>query len=466
MRHSRLFLMLSLLVVAVMVASSCTGPSTKLAPPDSPTTPSPTPTPTPTPPEQVSPSATKRPQEVNGSFDNINGIPVLRLWGSHEQMGYAYGYLCARQLADVIPQRLFANLARLPADMTYEKMVGLMNCYIQWPDWCLVEIKAALAGMQAVLGGSLPVVTHNRIESRNKIMDADMVALFHCLPQLIATSSHCSGFAAWGEKTADGQGRVGGNMDYNISALSSYLVVVRKPDYGLSTVCTNHIGFLLGGGTGTLRGMNEKGVALATTGCSWLTRTTPPDYPNVLGREVLEQVSAGPDMVSSIVKIFETHSKSSIGNFLFAQGKSTWTQPKADQMAVVIESDTGGATARLPSHNAQQGIPLQEAIVISGLFLQRQVPVGQQAWESNINKYNNMVKALSEQKIDSLTAMQKVLQAGVSPTNNPNPTILSIYFEPDTMKLHVAFFKQGGQPAPYLNPVSFTWDELFSSIPK
>ena len=39
---------------------------------------------------------------VNGTLEVVDGVTIIRVWGSHEEMGYAYGYLLADRLTDVM----------------------------------------------------------------------------------------------------------------------------------------------------------------------------------------------------------------------------------------------------------------------------------------------------------------------------------------------------------------------------
>ena len=233
--------------------------------------------------------------------------------------------------------------------------------------------------------------------------------------------------------------------------------MVRKPDYGLAWAGSDVVGSLT-----CMRGMNETGVAVAPQGAEtpWL-EVKGSCYTGMHARLVLEQVAAGPDMVSQIVQVFEAHPRCGSSVFLFAQGSPTWSDSSPDQMAVAIEHDYSGVTARLPSHNALHGNPLTEAIVATNHFLQRKAPASSSVLGESDRRYNAMVAVLQERVISDVPDMQEVLiacdPAGIGKQ--------SVYMEPDARVICVAFRPSADAPAsPHHTPVSFTWDELFAPI--
>ena len=111
---------------------------------------------------------------------------------------------------------------------------------------------------------------------------------------------------------------------------------------------------------------------------------------------------------------------------------------------------------------------MTDAIVATNHFLQRQVPSSfepPQWWLDNqresMDRYDKVVQLLIKQKVSDLYDIQKVLQSA-----STSQSIQSVYYEPDSMKIHVAFSKEDGPTSPYVTPVSFTWDELLADIPE
>ena len=389
--------------------------------------------------------------EVNGSLEEIKGVTVLRVWGSRQEMGYAYGYLLAERLTDVINELLFDYLLK---NYSYEEVVNKMKEYIIWPPGYEEEMNAVIAGMKDKLG-KLPVITHKSIQSGSKEVNADMIALLNSSRDLVDIRPGCSAFAVWGEGTGDNQTRAGGNSDRaeDGDILSKYtIIIVRKPDYGLATVNAFFVGAL-----GFSRGMNEKGVVCCPTGVDSGPDASGECNPLINLRDLMEQLESGPNMVQNIVQFFEARPRCGANSIVYAQGKPTWSNATNDQMGVVIECDCNGVTARLPSYNSQINTPFETAVITANEYLQRE---GCSHTENSTQRYNNMVQVLQNNKINGISDMQKVLQA-----SQQGCTIISVYLEPDAKKIHVAFHKQGDPPSPSMTPVTFTWDELFSGVP-
>ncbi|MBA7583754.1 hypothetical protein ES708_25704 [subsurface metagenome] len=454
MKLGRLILVIAVLALVLSCASP---PLDSEAPPDSEL-----PSDSEPPPESEPPPDDTSPQTINGSLEDVEGVPILRLWGSPYEMGYAYGYLCASQIFESV-ERMFFWLEQNP-NVTYEAMVDRMNRYILWHDIYIEEATACLAGMEAVLG-SLPVITSDIIEAGSRKVDLEMLLLLNSFGHIMNVAQGCSGFAAWGEATGDGQTRAGGTVDSDRTTASQYLLVVRKPAYGLSTVCLSYSGLFLGGSVGPSKGMNETGLVMVTQGAygyfnpAW-TPVTDAGYTYVMLRDILEQVAASPDMVTNITEIFQESNSNFSGTLLFVQKSYTADNPQADQMAVVIEKDPFGFDVRLPSRNSLYDTPLREAIFATNYFLLRQIPPGYAPDADSVNRYRGMVAAAIDLVVSGLSEMQEVLQGAAVPGS-----IHSMYMEPDSLTIHIAFGTEEGPPSPYLTPVTFTWDELFAPIP-
>jgi hypothetical protein len=380
-------------------------------------------------------------------------------------MGYAYGYLWGEKIITSI-ENVYYSLGSGWPDITYEKMISRMDRYIIWSDGNIEEVEGCLAGIEAA-SGSLPVITSSFIEAGEKTLDLDMLLLHNCFGHIMDVTQGCSGFAIWGEATGDGKTRAGANLDYpdRIGA-SEYLVVVRKPDYGLSTVCFTHGSLFLGGSVGPTKGMNETGLVMVTQGAygvfnpAW-TQVSKAGYTYAMLLDILEQVAAGPDMVTNITEFFQENPSNFSGVLLFAQNNTPSDDLSDDQMAVVIEKNPLGFDIRLPSHNSQYNTPVQNAIFTTNHFLCRQVPPEYETWYDSIDRYERMLAVVVYNLISGLLEMQKVLQGASVPTS-----IHSVYFEPDSMTIHIAYGTTDGPPSPSLIPITFTWEELFAPIPQ
>ena|GEM_PF-3343183 len=377
---------------------------------------------------------------VNGSLEEVNGVRVLRLWGSRHEMGYAYGFLMANELADVFEQYLFGSvIERLPAEWTYERLVETAAQRIQWPQGYGEEMEAMIQGMETRLGG-LPEITHPRVADEGAPMDVTMLALLNAHLDLLGLSRDGCSFAAWGAATADGRVRVGSSWPGHHA-----LLIVRRPADGLSTVCSSSVGSLT-----CSHGMNELGVIVASQGAEPPQSAVAPCYAGMHARLALEGVIAGPDAIPRIAALFEAHPSCGPSIFLVAQGGDS---DDPDRTAAIIEQDRDGVTVRWPSHNEQHDTPLSEAIVATNHFLSRETTPPQPTREESTRRYDGMVAALQQRPPTDLADMQTVLTAC-----DPQEITQSAYLEPDRSTIHVAF------AAAFPSPTTFTWEDLFAPL--
>jgi len=394
---------------------------------------------------------------IHGSLETVKGVPILRLWGSHFRMGYALGYLCADRIMNLLEywqKNLFENYS-----LTYGQLKNRMDRYVLWADDDKIEVEGCLYGIQAALGG-LPIITNDFTEGEPKQLSVEMLLVNNCGPQLLQVEGGCSGFAAWGEATGDGQTRIGANHDFFPEWADYWVWVVRKPNHGLKTVSLQFIDGLL---STVAKGMNETGLALTLQGSyavanpSWIT-INEQGYTSIeVVRYILEHVSAGPNMVCDIIERYQNVPSINSGITIYAQKKLPDANLQPDQMAVVIEKDAWGFNARLPSHNPLSNFYLKDAIIATNHYLIR---TAYETFQGSIDRYNGILNVLSETVISGVEQMQLVLQAA-----SQEWTIDSVYMEPDTLTIYISYGTTEGEPACFLTPVKFTWDELFDPIP-
>lgn len=132
----------------------------------------------------------------------------------------------------------------------------------------LQEMDAVARGREAALGG-LPEIRYSRIEAGSARADARMLALLNASEDMADLTLHCYGFAVSGTLTDAGQTRVAGTQQGSFDVRHEHqLLVVRKPDYGLATVCSGCVGKMT-----CSRGMNETGVVTMPQGADtpWLS---------------------------------------------------------------------------------------------------------------------------------------------------------------------------------------------------
>lgn len=143
---------------------------------------------------------------LHGELGEVDGMPVLTLWGTQEERGFSEGYLLADAIVDLV--RGFCLSKRVVPnpklwDMT---IVYRVKEVVTVPERLRRRYAAVLEGVTARLGKA-PVIA----ELERTLTVDDLVA-FAAIPDI--TGLLCSSFAAWDE-AATGDGLlVGRSLDY------------------------------------------------------------------------------------------------------------------------------------------------------------------------------------------------------------------------------------------------------------
>lgn len=399
------------------------------------------------------------PPDVNGTLREIEGIPLLTVWGTPEEMGYAYGFLLADQIANAFEDGFFVWFDEVPTDLTLESAARLLEERILWPDGYLEEMEAVIRGVEDALG-ALPVIIHRRIEGGSAPLSASMLALMNAARDLLDEPEDCCSAAVWGEETGDGEVRVGGNLqhDWDLSH-AMQLVMIRQPEGGLTHVCSNTIG-----GLSCQRGMNEEGIVMMPQGA--VTPDVVIDsrcYAGVHGRLALEQIGSGLEMDAHLVELFETHPRCGSSIFLFVQGNRRTGVLDSDQRAVVIEQDFHTVVPRYASNNRSHGNSLTEALLATNHFhLSETVNDSDVVRESN-RRYRDMRDVLVDRDMPAISDVAAVMQA--CDERAEDDTQQTVYFEIDERLMFVAFRTRDDLPmAPYIPRTTLTWDALTADL--
>ena len=168
---------------------------------------------------------TARPQ-INGQVENVRGVPVLRVWGSPTQQGYAHGYL----LAEPITQ-LFGCLVGpdglLDSPERYAAVLEIARTRMRFAERYEQELAGVLRGMRDRLGAD-----RLRLEPLGRPLDGDDLKALQCVADWLPMM--CSSFSAWGPTTQDGGVITGRNLDYrSIASLEGKvpaLIIVYLPE--------------------------------------------------------------------------------------------------------------------------------------------------------------------------------------------------------------------------------------------
>lgn len=361
--------------------------------------------------------------EINGTLTEIEGMTVLRVWGTPHERGYAHGYLMAEQIAAILDQYLRDGPLGEGSIEHYEKQTLPKLARMKIDPVHEAEMRAILAGIEARLGGPAEMPVLGRT-----LRYEDIVAV-NCTGDLCR--SGCSSFAAWGEMTPDGSTIGARNMDWPViqCLLDTQIILVNvpEPDSGklpwVSITWPTYVG--------GITGMNSEGVAVATHDSGGYP-------PSITGgftpygwtfRKALEEGHAATtrDDIARVIR----EGVSIVGNNMMVTRPFTGDGPGA----YVFEFDgylslDGGLTIREP----EPGNPF---LVCTNHFRKRAQPVECVRFGRLSRMLGSVAKKTGQYHVDTKRAWKSI--GGVS--FDDNLTYSSAVFEPNKGLMHVALTK-------------------------
>lgn len=279
-------------------------------------------------------------EDVNGSLTEIEGISILRIWGSPWEKGYAHGYLIAEDIVTMLDNFISGNTFGLNADKWENEVmpaISIFNIEQRFEE----ELQGMLAGIEARAGGKV------NIPALDRSLKYDDLAAINIGPDFFGIE--CSSFSAWGSMTADSNTITGRNFDWQeIPGVfeKQYVIVY------VSTVGSNRLGFVTinwPGIIGCFTVMNAEGVTLNIND----TNGYPPIqtfgfYPRILiYREAIESAHAV-TAINDIENILKARMTSTPQNLMI-----TMPYGGNNQTSAVFEYDgnvliNSGVTTRKP----------------------------------------------------------------------------------------------------------------------
>ena len=106
-------------------------------------------------------------EHVNGELGEIEGIPLLTLWGTHYEQGYAHGYLFAPEIMEYLEKEL--NQEPGLVEFVESVVLPTIEQYSVPPEY-LQEMEGFLAGMGARAGAAVYVAAFERTLTLNDVI--------------------------------------------------------------------------------------------------------------------------------------------------------------------------------------------------------------------------------------------------------------------------------------------------------
>ena len=290
----------------------------------------------------------------HGALRWMQGLPVLQLYGTAEERGFAHGQLIGEQIIDFFEFYVLEDGWR-SARRYEEEFAPFLESHFAYAPEYLEEVEAVVRGMEAS-GIDMTVQWLGRDFRRVDLLAVNAYIERRATQPSAPAGNGCSQFAFWGPATegsdVDGGLIAGRNMDGEVDlrkvTVSHFLIFAVDPS---EAGARRWISTMWPGFVGTLSGINEEGlysmenaggtgpgpVVDKLTPCTWVQR------------HILENAGkeSTPESVGRMIDTFR-----STGGGAFGAGSIIlWAVPFLGQAApaFVSEGDRFGMAIREPS---------------------------------------------------------------------------------------------------------------------
>ncbi len=378
-------------------------------------------------------AAEKLTGKLTGKLEMLKGVRVLTLTGTPRENGYTQGNLLAKEVM-ALADDVGGMLQRFTGNANYDAVAAVAKVLIATNDRERAEAEGMIEGIRAKLGDE-------GLQSKvlGRAITADDILVVNALPDLRGLG--CSSFAAWGDRTRDGELLVGRNLDYfgREAFSAAHVLVVRKsPDpKRKSCVALSFVGLI-----GVNTAINEDGILQATHDSGGMLGMPRPPLRlrTHIARDLVELISPKGNVAENAANFCREHRTAFATNFLIVG-------PKAP--AGVLEYDQNlrkdrGVSLRLPAEG-------QDWIVTTNHFRIRREP-------TDCRRYAALAERLQAgPKLASLDdAWKLITRASV------DGTLHTLVYRPKSRTMLLSFSTPDA-PAHKVVPVQFTLDQLLDN---
>jgi len=289
----------------------------------------------------------------NGALRWMKGLPVLQLWGTAEERGYAHGYLVGRQIIDFFESYIIEDSWK--SAKQYQKIfVPFLENNFNFPEKFLKECDSVIKGMKDS-GIKMHIDSLGRDFNRTDLLAINSYIEKRASRPVEKTLS-CTQFAFWGDQTKGGSLKGGliaarnmdGEIDIRKVTVSHFLIFAVNPS---ELGHKRWVSAMWPGFVGTISGMNEDGLySMENAGSNRPAPVIGGIVPaSWIQRYILEKegANATPESILRIIQSFscEGGGSTSAGSIIL------WAVPYNGQEfpAFVYEGDRSGGVMRTPT---------------------------------------------------------------------------------------------------------------------
>lgn len=393
-------------------------------------------------------------QQVNGEIiSDQNNLTVVKLWGTHQERGYAYGFLLANKIKNIYEGYLMPQFG---AGLSGAKLLIQQGQVLSIQPEYITEAQAIYDGMTAA---GFSVANGNYLDILVANTFLDLMGLNDNFGTK-ALKNGCSSLMTWGEATT-------GSVDAGKAFISRHLDWTASPYLTNNQVLVIHIpsetdeqpwamiGFA--GQMSVLSGVNDGGMATFQHMLSDFNEpsTMNPPYDPIWFslRRALEKIDYNSDGVQNVNDVRSALAASSHG---YSEGYIITALAEADHITDSLIALVAEVTPNTPTHtfrynNYPDNIP-GDNLYAANYEIKRNDHL------HYCSRYNGIVSSFTDStgisKADNWEKMRLY-------SNSGSGNIQFMQFCPDDRELLLAWH-HNGIPGYQNEPDTFNLDELFS----
>lgn len=402
-------------------------------------------------------------EALHGRLDSTGPHPILYLWGSRAEMGYAEGALTCERIAPLFKDYLLEHLVGEYTDYTYDIIRGVVIGSVKYTD-------ADMEELTAFYQGALDHCTEEQLTVESDLLEPQtggrrMLEFEDLLFANAVADFGCSSFSVWGEASATGDTINGRNFDWAVDPKGTFSQNHMIKVYDSTDEGARFASLMVPAMLGCVSCVTEEGVALTMHNEGGLEATYNTDIsPRMMSaRAALAATYGADDVVASAEEVLESR-RERTGNNLhlaFPVGRSP-----GGIGAVVFEYDgnyehpDGQVTVRRPGEDAD--LPRTDAIVATNHYMKRRAP------STEGDSYN---RAMSLR-----LGIEATVAEGIQPDDgrgflrgvqlaSGGLTVHSVLLDTKNRNWSIFVTPDAVTPAPDAEPDVLNLDELFGGLP-
>jgi hypothetical protein len=377
---------------------------------------------------------------VNGRLRQVGPYRSLIVWGTPDEMGYAHGYLLARELKTSIARRIdaFRKLGWNEFDETQRNILSRVAI----PEDVERELRGVLRGMNDALDN------YTIVESLQRRINMDDLRLRNS--EDLIRGFGCSGFTVWGDRAGKDKLITGRNFDFSLdspASLGEWLILVRQPTGRMKVATVTIPGYL-----GAFTGWNEEGV------CTFMHDGSGGSNAQLPGKTV--------PLALALTGLLEESSAGTV--FARARKQLPRCTPyafpyMARVIAPVVNADLPPVHVfRVDQHGISENPVHADMCVTTNHYLDESfhAPTNEDNWSTT--RYDRITSAITSEDNLARDAAWETL-GRVAVRGDKYYTLHSLVVYPLSMQLDIAMARFANRviAAPDMPPTTITFDQLF-----